>query len=363
MRFAQRLRSGRVAAAQVQDAAHAPGLRARHRAADPRGPLETEIAARAGLLGVPEVPQDEREIREGADARVALRLVDLVAALGGAVAAERLAQELAGPVEVPQVHVDQPAVDVPFRDAQRVPVALSDRVHLHRELERLRVLASQQVEHPLAADHPHEPIGVARGNARRARPRVHVVHAGGRVAAPRLNGRPEVGEEISALGVVAGLRAALVERLETTAEVLGRLAVRRPLERAAPRRRASTASPPRAGGARPVMGDELGLALGHVGEAAHERVGDLPVEHAPPPAQDPLVGRLLKEHVAELVARRRAADGPQDIVGGELGERRLEVARGQRLERAEQRPVELAARGPRRRRSRRRGPAGGRGAR
>jgi hypothetical protein len=150
-----------------------------------------------------------------------------------------------------------------------------------------------------------------------------------------------VGEEVDVLQIVAGMGARLVEGLQPAAEVLGSLQVCRSLERTGSGRMPERDRLCRLRGTGPVVGDDLGLSFGQLGEAADERVGDATVEGLAAAAQDPLVGRLLQQRMRELVAQSRVADGPEHVLGGELGERQFEICAAQRPERLEQLPVEL----------------------
>ena len=228
---------------------------------------QAEVAALARLLGVAQVPQHQGEVGERADAGVALRRVDVVGAIGSLVAGECLFQVLAGEVEVGQGHVDDAEVEVSLGEANGVVASLAERQHLVRQLERRPVLTAQQVEHPLPADHRHQPVVVAGPLARRPGPRVRVVDARGGIAVPRLERGREVRQEVDVLEIVTGVRIRLVERLQPAPEVLGGLQVGRSLERACSRgvpEVHGSGGSPRTG---PVVGDDLGLSLATSGSS------------------------------------------------------------------------------------------------
>src|SRR3954469_17996018 len=111
---------GRLSAAQVQDGPHSPGLRAGDRDAHSFGALETEFAGLERFFVVAEVPQDDREIRGRADARVALRFVYVVRPRRLVVWTGGLAHVLACEVELPEIHVREPAVGMCLLELRRV---------------------------------------------------------------------------------------------------------------------------------------------------------------------------------------------------------------------------------------------------
>ena len=136
------------------------------------------------------------------------------------------------------------------------------------------------------------------------------VDLGRRIAAPRLKGGGQVGEQVDPLEIVPGVGAGRIERLESLAEVVRRLHEGGPPERAGSGLTPVRHRLGRLGGTGPMVRHDLRLTLDHRREVPGQHLRDTPVEVVPATAQEPLVGRLLQEGMRELPAGSRPVDRP-----------------------------------------------------
>ena len=112
---------------------------------------------------------------------------------------EGLFQMAAGELEFPEVHMNETAVEVTLGQRERMLATLAERHHVVRRLERGAILAAQEVEHPLPADHDDQAVVVTSSLIRGPGCGIGLIHARRRVAVGCLKGGGSIGEQVGAL--------------------------------------------------------------------------------------------------------------------------------------------------------------------